>query len=730
MKSRINNLFDGFLYAHYILLSLVLIGFVSLLFYIFLTYPIIFHSDSTAFIALAKERMETFSIFPKDWCYSTGIMLANPSLLIPLFSPIFGYSILARSCSVFLLVILLFFLVTLLFRKDGSKIGYLFALLLLVSGGSSFFAEHMYGQASYLSGICMIMIAILISRKLLEIECALNFKYLANLCVLFVLISFISFSGLSTIVRYVLPFIVSLVIIGFLELIKDFRSGQYNKKDKLNQIVLVCTWLFSLLTGGLCYWMFVSLHETGMGQPINFVGVDSWGHNFGILIDGFKFFSCATFTGTGGYFPFANILNDYRLLIFVFLIFIIPFLLILRFNYIKKRFIKIFILYHIITTLTILSASILTDVYIDVMSSRYFVFPVFLSLIIFGIFINEYFSTRPKKVFFILIIFLPFFFSSSIQMNLPYGKIEIKEGKVEIQKNSNHYSGITEFLKSNKLTYGYAGFWNAGVITALSNWDVQVNPINIHSSGLPIPYYWLSSKRWYDSSYYKGKTFLLVTNRKNTKFDFDFLKIFLGNPCRELKYPGYKVFVYDFNIADKLVGWPSFVQSTKTLPGVLAKVFEDKKTFFFRDWRNFKGLIIEYAKDIDKDKIILVRGWYLEEENPVSKVRYRWMQKRSICLLYLKDLKRDRILKISGITSIKQFSKPIKVMVYLSDRKIDEFLVRRNIFSRMININCDYECNKWQELVIEADQTFIPDKVLHNGDKRELSLMISDISIN
>ena len=80
--------------------------------------------------------------------------------------------------------------------------------------------------------------------------------------------------------------------------------------------------------------------------------------------------------------------------------------------------------------------------------------------------------------------------------------------------------------------------------------------------------------------------------------------------------------------------------------------------------------------------------------------------------------------------------------IYISDKKIDEFQLRNNIFSRLMmkitgklfsrtyNIEDDLDDGEWQELVIEVDQTFIPDDILHNGDKRELGLMISGISVN
>ncbi|MFQ5963108.1 MAG: hypothetical protein ACE5KZ_02360 [Candidatus Scalinduaceae bacterium] len=155
--------------------------------------------------------------------------------------------------------------------------------------------------------------------------------------------------------------------------------------------------------------------------------------------------------------------------------------------------------------------------------------------------------------------------------------------------------------------------------------------------------------------------------------------------------------------------------------------------------KNRKDLMIEEAKNVKQEKIIFGIGWYPEEKSEDGKKYRRWMWERAVC--YIKNLKRNMVVNIEGTTSVRFFKKPIKVIIYLSDKKIDEFILPTKVFSKVkskltgrlfsktYNINNSHEDGEWHELIIETDQTFIPDEVLHNGDKRELALMITNISV-
>ena len=67
------------------------------------------------------------------------------------------------------------------------------------------------------------------------------------------------------------------------------------------------------------------------------------------------------------------------------------------------------------------------------------------------------------------------------------------------------YTALLDFLRANRLEYGYASFWNAGKFTVLSNHEVRVRQV-MFEGGIPVPMRKLSSNRWYLPSAWRGPT--------------------------------------------------------------------------------------------------------------------------------------------------------------------------------------------------------------------------------
>ena len=65
------------------------------------------------------------------------------------------------------------------------------------------------------------------------------------------------------------------------------------------------------------------------------------------------------------------------------------------------------------------------------------------------------------------------------------------------------------FLTENGYDFGYATFWNANVLTELSDGQVEVG--NLQEDNFASPFLWLTHKKYYREGYHEGKCFLLTT---------------------------------------------------------------------------------------------------------------------------------------------------------------------------------------------------------------------------
>lgn len=109
-------------------------------------------------------------------------------------------------------------------------------------------------------------------------------------------------------------------------------------------------------------------------------------------------------------------------------------------------------------------------------------------------------------------------------------------------------------MKSGSLRYGYASYWNAGILSVLSDEKVLVRQIVI-DGGLPMPMLWWASNRWYRPEAWQGETFLLLTTQEANEIKWDLLERHHAKPIRELNFESFRIFVFAQNIAKDLPGW-------------------------------------------------------------------------------------------------------------------------------------------------------------------------------
>ena len=149
---------------------------------------------------------------------------------------------------------------------------------------------------------------------------------------------------------------------------------------------------------------------------------------------------------------------------------------------------------------------------------KYFIFNIILNIIL-GIYcIFKFYAIKPvtKVIFECLLIFY-------VIANIYQTSVIVVEHD---QKALDRRYELVNVLKENNLTFGYADFWDGLMTYYLSNY--KITTVSVITDDRVSSYRWYSDKRWYDSGYHTGKTFLALNS--NGKLFKDFYKMYYGNP--------------------------------------------------------------------------------------------------------------------------------------------------------------------------------------------------------
>ncbi len=96
----------------------------------------------------------------------------------------------------------------------------------------------------------------------------------------------------------------------------------------------------------------------------------------------------------------------------------------------------------------------------------------------------------------------------------------VASGKVTLSylsadKNADRRK-VAAFLEENGYDFGYATYWNANIITELTDGAVEI--ANIHDLETMEFFKWSSPVRYYEEGYHQGRTFLLLTEEEASKY--------------------------------------------------------------------------------------------------------------------------------------------------------------------------------------------------------------------
>lgn len=179
---------------------------------------------------------------------------------------------------------------------------------------------------------------------------------------------------------------------------------------------------------------------------------------------------------------------------------------------------------------------------------RYYVYEIPIAVIISSWYLWEY-MIKPHNLNRYILVAGMILFCVISQVNIWQ---DIKNNKELYNKRQR----IVAMMQEQDLTYGYATYWNAQILTSISSAEIKILPVTIDN--VLVPFYDINYIHQFDKSEHSGKTFLLLseTEYNSVVTNGTYLYQDIGEPKEVLEIEDYVALVYDYNIAGKARYFP------------------------------------------------------------------------------------------------------------------------------------------------------------------------------
>ena len=500
-----------------------------------------FEADSAFYVTLAQEQIRTGSLFPEGMFYSTGMFIVTPNLLVIPFLFITDNLILARQLAILLLWILIYLIIYRVFVVNGERniIGFFLAssFFSLFYVDASVVSMHFY-QGAYVTYIIYQLLFLALMNKMITSNSRIYKSFLGIL----LLYGVANLGEIRSLLMWGIPGLIAYIIYIYL---KNGQQFSATKSMLCEQKILRILCDGIMLAFIVCVVVTKTFGTGGSMGGMTVLPARDFGRSLYAIITGiFNLYGNsyeASLFSSGGIMKFTN---------FFFAVFVNLFLPLFAIKNINKlhwesgRFIVIFSLvssFFYLTVIFLTGAAMVEDRYlIPVSNNNVLLFAVIVSFVL-EIHFKKYLSVGLCFVLFYVFSNNIFYFSCQKDsfLNQKFGTF------------AQGVEGVADFLEENGLQYGYATFYNAEEYSVLSDNKVRIRGVLFDDKEI-MPYNWLTSSRFYEPDYYRGNTFLMISDAELKRFfPTGILTLHLGEPVNVLKFKSFSIFLYDYNISSK-----------------------------------------------------------------------------------------------------------------------------------------------------------------------------------
>jgi len=552
---RINNFIE--FNKGKIIFFIVLLELSFLTFFNFSTERVIMHSDTATEILNTKEILETGNLVPKDWWSPDQIWILGPNLYHLVFTPFIRHALNLHTAAGVLNSILLFMALYLVMRiSKVSRFASLVVISIVFSGMSYITTDDLFGQFVYgvalTNTFLVILLLFLFVKKCKEFFSNKNeldrrkflLKAVLPGLLLFLFNVLVSLSGNRYIFVVSLPLVLTILTLFVLQ-----KNDKSTKKTFVYSILIIAV---SAFIGNylLVHYIAPGAHLISRPGLSSFTTIEKIDQNLPWIFNSFLYFTGSwepSIPGTN-VFSIKGMLAFYKFFLFLFIT-LVPVYLAINFYKIKNLYFRFLLTYTFVLAALILYSTMSFQLLEPGGTARYYLCIFIPIIVLFGFFIDNFLLKNSSKItelsnlypYWVIVLLLPLYISSYFQFVAP-----------KMEQERHPLQPMTDFLTDHGIKYGYAGFWKAHMITILSDYNVRIRQAVFDVGGVPSRYKWLESDRWYSPEYYKGETALILSQEDYDKLKWELTKEKFGEPIKEYNFDGNKIFVYDYNIAEKM----------------------------------------------------------------------------------------------------------------------------------------------------------------------------------
>jgi len=505
-------------------------------YYIFGPGRVEFFADSCDTILWAQASLEAGAVFSPTFHYAALLPFGGQLLMLP-FVTLFGVSMTAHMLGMCVFSLLFTWALYQLLRKMGWGVR---SACLSVSGvlmalsSSAKLRELFWGHIIYYSlgvlfltvGLTLVMRVMQFAGRRTEEE---KGRYFLCLALLFLWFFLCSTNGIQALTLFAVPCVLAVFLERFLDSGEPLNSGTNREALVLFAVMLLGLGL-GCLTGNLVK---AGMTEVYADSYATYSDPSYWGyHVFWLVSHWPQLLGADAVTGTA--LLSAEGMRNLLIIAYSLLSAVLPAFLLLSYNRIVDRPLRLLLLAHWTAAALVLFGYVfgqLADV--NWRLSPLVATSALLCLAYFRRMLQD--GRRRRVAALLLAPFILVWITSAV------GILRLPADARESQ-----FYRVSDFLKENDLTYGYATFWNAGPVTVVSNSEVKVRNIYLDEVGYA-PSDYQCDEAWYYDQFGRERYFVLLTSDEYAMALEHSSPILLGT-TEVISFENYFIVVYDGNI--------------------------------------------------------------------------------------------------------------------------------------------------------------------------------------
>lgn len=538
-------------------------SFFMILYYVIFIAKGYYHSDCTDTIMWAQASYDAGALMNPDFAYAGLIPFGGQLLMLP-FVALFGVGMKAQIIGMTIFCVLFVIAIIFLCRAMGfhyKGISVMVSSVLILISASEKLREIFWGHIIYYSlGIFFLMVGFALVLKCIkagnvffndgmtdgniaEIKkvrndkeethkdvCKITLKKLAGLYVLlFVWTALCSMNGVQSLTIYGIPVLGAVAV----ELFFDFSASFIDRKNLGKYIVmgvLMLGMVFGLVLGQIANGNIVAGYADAYSE---FSTSSEWVGNFLDFFPNFFTLLGVKIKNNMLIYSLEGIFNLLRIICAVVLL-AVPVTMAFLYRKFEEISYRLMILIHHLMTLLIL----LGWIFGKLSSANWRLSPIVVTSVILCVMFVRWIVRCAEYKRLAVFVAIPV-----MCMVLITTKDIFTLDKQSME--NTELTNLAEYLKHNDLEYGYATFWQANIITLISDSEVKVRVIKAEDEGY-VKRLYQTNRNWYEKADGYDRYFVILTNAEYT--DYCFGNKNYEEPEEMLECGNYKILVYGHNL--------------------------------------------------------------------------------------------------------------------------------------------------------------------------------------